>query len=102
MAQVLTRKPPFDDIRKDTIVLLSIMRGELPIQPATPTVLNSIWNLLSSCWDGDPGKRPHSGVIADTLQDLYDELSDVDDVYDEDVFTDDDDDDDDEFMDLSP
>ena len=58
--EVFTGKKPFDD-RKNEAVVVSILRGTRPEMPKDAQAVGltgEMWNLLESCWQKDPEKRP--------------------------------------------
>jgi hypothetical protein len=70
IVQILTGKVPFHELPNDMKVLFGVAAGKRPSRPiscsGTP-VLDSLWELLQNCWDGEPEMRPTTGQIVDRL-----------------------------------
>jgi serine/threonine protein kinase len=56
--QIITGKLPFFNIKYDTAVILSVMRGNRPKHETYPAISHSIWSILERCWHADPTQRP--------------------------------------------
>jgi len=65
--EVLTERIPYSNIRHDSVVIFTIVRGTLPGRP-TSGISDDIWDLLQHCWNPIPDKRPSAGVIEKWLR----------------------------------
>ena len=61
--EVYTGKVPFCHRRYDTVVILDVIRGIKPQQPATSVMSEGIWKVLQSCWQFDSECRPPAIVV---------------------------------------
>ncbi|KAJ7768228.1 kinase-like domain-containing protein [Mycena metata] len=68
--EILTEKVPFYEEKNDISAMLQVLDGNRPSRPAscmgTPQ-LDNLWDLLQSCWEDDPQKRPKASQIVDCL-----------------------------------
>jgi hypothetical protein len=76
MQEILTRKRPFDDIRKDVSVIFAVANGSLPTVPDRledrPACDRILWNLCKRCWVQNPLLRPiMRDIVADILRDSF-------------------------------
>ncbi|KAJ7697963.1 kinase-like domain-containing protein [Mycena olivaceomarginata] len=58
--EILTGKVPFHESKNDMKIILDVISGKRPSRPllCTGTVaLDSLWNLLQKCWDGEAKNR---------------------------------------------
>ncbi|KAJ7176798.1 kinase-like domain-containing protein [Mycena filopes] len=70
--EILTGNVPFHTEKNDMVVMLQVLEGVRPTQPAACSgtrQLNSVWKLLESCWEADPQMRPTAGQIVERLVD---------------------------------
>jgi serine/threonine protein kinase len=57
----------------DMCVLLPVMRGEIPDRPSENVeITDEIWEIWTSCWDRDTGRRPTAVQIAKRLSRIAD------------------------------
>jgi len=61
--EVLTGKVPYHHRRYDTVVILDIIRGTRPPRPDKDLVSDGMWDLLCSCWQAQPDKRPTARIV---------------------------------------
>lgn len=56
----MTGKLPFDDIYKESLVVLSVTKGNLPTVANNEDIaqLRALCALMTRCWSMDPYKRP--------------------------------------------
>ncbi|KAJ6521959.1 kinase-like domain-containing protein [Mycena vulgaris] len=68
--ELLTRTPPFPDLRTDGAVVTAVLEGRRPPRPkscsGTPS-LDALWNLLQNCWEEQPAMRPTAAQIIERL-----------------------------------
>ncbi|KAJ7019357.1 kinase-like domain-containing protein [Mycena alexandri] len=68
--EILTGKVPFHEFPNDMKVMFGVAAGKRPSRPiscsGTP-VLDSLWELLQNCWDGELEMRPTTEQIVDRL-----------------------------------
>jgi serine/threonine protein kinase len=68
--KILTGKVPFHESKNDMKIILDVVSGKRPSRPSlcTETVaLDSLWNLLQKCWDGEAKNRPTAPQIVAQL-----------------------------------
>lgn len=68
-------KLPFYEIEQDYIVIVGVMQGRRPVQPLhEPSgkrgLTQAVWDLVETCWDQDPRKRPTSAQVVNQLRSL--------------------------------
>lgn len=61
--EAFTGQPPYPQLSTDLDVFTAIVRGERPTRPVDWQVNkygldDELWQLLSECWDRNPGRRP--------------------------------------------
>ncbi|KAF7338853.1 hypothetical protein MSAN_02208300 [Mycena sanguinolenta] len=69
--KVLTWEPPFVEMRTDAAIIMAILNGVRPTQPASSLgipVLDNLWSLMYDCWKADPRERPVIGEIIERLR----------------------------------
>ncbi|KAF9012562.1 kinase-like domain-containing protein [Cyathus striatus] len=66
MLEVLTGQLPFMNVKNDSTVILSIIKGVLPARPAK--IDDGMWRLLQHCWNFVPDKRPSMRAAANILE----------------------------------
>ena len=62
--------PPFHEY-KDLVAMRRIIQGERPKKPIfaiTRGYTEKLWDMTTSCWDGDPKRRPDIDYVLDTLR----------------------------------
>ncbi|KAJ7040670.1 kinase-like domain-containing protein, partial [Mycena alexandri] len=68
--EILTEHVPFHEEKHDMVVMFQVLEGGRPSRPAscrgTPQ-LDSLWELLQSCWEENAQKRPKASQIIDRL-----------------------------------
>jgi serine/threonine protein kinase len=70
ISQILTGKVPFHELPNDMTVMFSVAEGKRPSQPLScsgTTALESLWELLQSCWEGKAEMRPAAPQIVQRL-----------------------------------
>src|SRR5687768_15258053 len=67
--------PPFDDEEHDFLLALSICEGERP--EIIENTQRCYMDLMKSCWDEDPLKRPNASEIKTILQNWYKWIRDI-------------------------
>jgi serine/threonine protein kinase len=64
--QMLTGSYPFQELLMDMAVALAVIAGDRPLHPplcsGSPS-LESLWNLLQTCWEENPKNRPVASEI---------------------------------------
>ena len=66
VAQIFFNTVPFHKSNELQIMRL-ITNGERPNQLQSPKMGDKTWNLIQSCWDSVPSKRPKMKEIVDVL-----------------------------------
>jgi len=61
--EVITGKVPFHHRRYDTVVIVDVIRGIRPPRPANGLWSDGLWDMLGSCWEELPAKRPEASVV---------------------------------------
>ncbi|KAJ3572116.1 hypothetical protein NP233_g3310 [Leucocoprinus birnbaumii] len=69
--QVFTGKVPFESMRNDATVIVSLARGVLPEQPVE--INDAMWALLKRCWKTRPTDRPSSSTVSIALNIMFSE-----------------------------
>jgi hypothetical protein len=67
---MLTGKLPFSELFMDVAVIKAVLDGRRPSRPtwcSGTSSLDSLWNLLQHCWDGQPVMRPTAVQIVEQL-----------------------------------
>ncbi|KAG1906272.1 kinase-like domain-containing protein [Suillus fuscotomentosus] len=67
MFQVMTGQPPFADVQSNHAVALQIFAGEKPQRPSNPSVAESFWDFIETCWR-DAGGRPSAADVVSFLE----------------------------------
>ncbi|CUA67525.1 Vegetative incompatibility protein HET-E-1 [Podospora anserina] [Rhizoctonia solani] len=71
MLEIFTGDVPYPDRRTDIGVIRTVERGILPTRPTKLDGENQkdnmVWKLLVQCWAREPGDRPSSGQVFETL-----------------------------------
>ncbi|KAJ7607029.1 kinase-like domain-containing protein [Mycena polygramma] len=68
--EILTGKPPFPELRMDGAVINAVLGGCQPSRPESCSgspLLNALWDILQSCWDQEPAKRPTATEVVRRL-----------------------------------
>lgn len=65
--EVMTGNVPFSHRRYDTVVMLDVIRGIRPNRPQNPPIPDSVWNIIVSCWQTEPEKRPSASLVESWL-----------------------------------
>ncbi|KAJ7713718.1 kinase-like domain-containing protein [Mycena olivaceomarginata] len=68
--EILTGRVPFHEFPNDMKVMFQVVEGKRPSRPEVfsgTTALDSLWELLQNCWDGQPEKRPSAAQIVPRL-----------------------------------
>ncbi|CAE6525260.1 unnamed protein product, partial [Rhizoctonia solani] len=67
--EVITSRPPWYQIQRETAVLLAVCSGRLHERPneipCNSRDGNDLWDLLVSCWETEPNKRPTAEDVGD-------------------------------------
>lgn len=69
MWEMLTRKQPYLN-RNFMDISLHVLEGKRP--PVPTNCPHEFEELMTSCWDGKPSKRPSMAEVVQTLDDLLD------------------------------
>ncbi|KIO25930.1 hypothetical protein M407DRAFT_75132, partial [Tulasnella calospora MUT 4182] len=58
--EVMTNSVPFENVRKDTIIIKHVIDGKLPsvTDHARMSLIRRLCSLMAGCWSVDPTKRP--------------------------------------------
>jgi len=72
LTQLLTHEQPYAYIKQTTEVVIKSHGGERPQRPVDSVIVDrglddALWNLLASCWVGEPRERPDIRRVLDTL-----------------------------------
>ncbi|KIM82575.1 hypothetical protein PILCRDRAFT_7939 [Piloderma croceum F 1598] len=62
--EILSGELPFFQLKYDTAVILSVMRGGRPKRETYPTISHTIWTMLEQCWHADPSRRPSMEILS--------------------------------------
>lgn len=56
----MTDKPPFYKLCLESMILLSIMKGEIPSPTDYPKLpaADPLWDIMRECWKEEPTERP--------------------------------------------
>ncbi|KAF7333365.1 Protein kinase domain-containing protein [Mycena venus] len=68
--EILTGKIPFHELSNDMKVMWEVAAGKRPAQPPSYSgtiALDSLWELLQSCWNGQAQMRPNASQIVHRL-----------------------------------
>ncbi|KAJ6581711.1 kinase-like domain-containing protein [Mycena capillaripes] len=68
--EILTGEVPFHESKNDMKIILDVASGKRPSRPSSCTgtvALDSLWNLLQKCWDGEAKNRPTAPQIVAQL-----------------------------------
>lgn len=59
----MTGKLPFDDVYKDSLIVIRLSKGDLPPVASDEDIsqLRALCALMTRCWSMDPVKRPTAG-----------------------------------------
>ncbi|KAF8174662.1 kinase-like domain-containing protein, partial [Mycena galopus ATCC 62051] len=70
---ILTGRVPFYELPNDMAVMFSVVAGECPSRPPPvwtgllAPMLDSLWELLQNCWDGQAENRPTAHQVVQRL-----------------------------------
>ncbi|CUA78547.1 putative WD repeat-containing protein alr2800 [Nostoc sp, PCC 7120] [Rhizoctonia solani] len=71
MLEIFPEDVPYPDRRTDFAVISTVGRGTLPTRPikrlGDDQKGNMMWDLLVQCWNREPGDRPSSRQVVETL-----------------------------------
>ncbi|TDL16125.1 kinase-like protein [Rickenella mellea] len=62
--EILTGKVPFAELRQDSVVLLSLIRGARPRRPPDHLMSDHLWEVITQCWQTVHSNRPAAQDIA--------------------------------------
>lgn len=72
--ELLTGKRPYADCKRDVMVIQSIVfEHKLPKRPkeeAKGGLSDGLWELMTRCWDREPGKRPSMADVTSRIETL--------------------------------
>ncbi|KAG8795450.1 hypothetical protein FRC12_014267 [Ceratobasidium sp. 428] len=73
MLEVISRQPPYADIRSEPGVVTAILHRQYPKRPedTIPTLSkqgDNLWSLLEACWSWDPNDRPEVSLIVELIE----------------------------------
>ena len=63
--EVMTKRPPYSNLRRDTTVVNYVLQGLHPQKPINFS--DNLWSLLESCWERSPEKRPTAQIVCSWL-----------------------------------
>lgn len=65
----MTGKLPFDDIFKESVIVLNVTRGNLPPIASNEDLsqVRALCAMMTRCWSMDPDKRPTAGECQKTI-----------------------------------
>ncbi|KAJ7038888.1 kinase-like domain-containing protein, partial [Mycena alexandri] len=69
--EILTGTVPFHDLLNEVAVILKVIDGQRPTQPASCSgalVLDCLWELLQNCWEAKAETRPTASQIVERLR----------------------------------
>ncbi|KAJ7176724.1 kinase-like domain-containing protein [Mycena filopes] len=69
--KILTENVPFHEERNDMVVIFRVIDGAHPLRMAScmgSPQLDTLWELLQSCWEEKPERRPTVSQIVQQLQ----------------------------------
>lgn len=64
---------PFSGLADDVVILLVLNQARRPFQPSS--LRDDVWNIITTCWQPEPKKRPTFGDIKTKLRMLIDKSS---------------------------
>jgi len=67
MVEVLGGHVPFHEFRNE-VVIFKVMAGVRPERPVNAAMTDDIWEMVQSCWNQDPAKRPKISQVLACLQ----------------------------------
>ncbi|KAJ7785400.1 kinase-like domain-containing protein [Mycena olivaceomarginata] len=72
--EILTGKIPFHELTNDGQVIVAVViEKQCPTQPLSCSIaLDSLWELLQNCWDGQAQMRPGPSQIVKKLHGISD------------------------------
>jgi hypothetical protein len=65
--QILTGKIPFHELTNDGQVIFAVVIEKQPLSCSGTIALDSLWELLQNCWDGQAQMRPGPSQIVKKL-----------------------------------
>ncbi|KIK50356.1 hypothetical protein GYMLUDRAFT_461935 [Collybiopsis luxurians FD-317 M1] len=65
--EIITRKPPFQELKNDPSVLFALMERKRPSRPEDVWCTDEIWNLVAQCWAQSMHDRPGADEIYSKL-----------------------------------
>ncbi|KAJ7289148.1 kinase-like domain-containing protein, partial [Mycena rebaudengoi] len=68
--EIMTGKVPFHQLPNDMAVIMKVAQGIRPLRPLScsgTTALDSLWELMQTCWDGKTEMRPEAPQIVQRL-----------------------------------
>jgi hypothetical protein len=69
VTKVYTGRIPHDGLQNDVQVLLAVTKGIRPERPGSETgIFDELWELVSRCWQQDPGSRPTMQGVVETVR----------------------------------
>ncbi|KAH9842886.1 kinase-like domain-containing protein [Rhodofomes roseus] len=64
MLELFTMREPWAEKRRDAHVIAAMTNGALPSRPQNiPELTDSVWGLMSECWDRNPDARPAMSIV---------------------------------------
>ncbi|KAF5317548.1 hypothetical protein D9619_013143 [Psilocybe cf. subviscida] len=70
MLEVLSGRMPYHYLRNDAQVVIQLHQGIKPRRPASTFVDDDQWELIQSCWQEPPQKRPSANDVLTVTKDL--------------------------------
>jgi len=65
--EIRTGQPPFPNIKLDSVVIAKVVKGIRPERPEVLQTDDTMWSLLTRCWDQVPANRPSIGNVLQAL-----------------------------------
>lgn len=73
----MTKEVPYVSLRRDPVVILAIMTGQLPEKKKIsegsniwPAHYHEVWKLCEECWSKEPSLRPKMDTVIARLKDI--------------------------------
>ncbi|KAJ7796785.1 kinase-like domain-containing protein [Mycena leptocephala] len=69
--EIMSGTIPFPELPNDMAVMFAVIEGKQPLRPMSctgTTVLDSLWELLNSCWEGKAEMRPTAPQIVEWME----------------------------------
>lgn len=72
LAQVMTNSIPFEHVKKESMIIRHVIRGDLPSvgDHARVALVEALHALMTECWSIDPSKRPSAENCRDSMNQM--------------------------------